>query len=199
MNRRIVHIICGGRNSGKTIFSRYLQLGKKNIFRICKEELVYSVGIDRRSNNELLSIASLLLKLGDIVLDDESNNKARNRIEAVKALQGEFVDVYAYIMKRPVEQCYCDYYSDKEIEASHRGLQFPTLKEGFTKIISVTWEDSADAMVIAEERLTIKPKLTTVHQIAGDRPIIVKPKKKTIKHKLRQDRRVFRLKNHNDR
>lgn len=194
MNHRILHIVCGGINVGKSTFSKYLQLGKKNVFRICKEELDYSIGLDHRDNRVLLTMASMLIKLGDVVLDDISYNRAKDRVMAIKALKTEFIDVYAYVIKRPVEQCYDEFHTDKTVQHSHKRLEFPALREGISKVISVTWEDSTEALAIAGEKLMIKPKSNIVHQVKDDRPIIVKPKKKAIKHKFRQDRRTFKLK-----
>lgn len=194
MNHRILHIVCGGANTGKSIFSRYLQLGKKNVFRICKEELDYSIGLDHRDSRTLLSVAAMFIKLGDIVLEDISYNRAENRVKAIKALKTEFIDVYAYVVKRPVEQCYDEYHTEKAVQQSIKHLEFPTLREGVAKVISVTWEDSTEALAITGEKLMIKPKLVVIHQVKNERPIIVKPKKKAIKHKFRQDRRTFKLK-----
>ena len=75
MNRRIIHVVCGGINTGKTAFSRYLQIGKKNVFRLCKEELMFSIGIGEHTN-QIMMLASLFIKLGDVVLDDISYNQS---------------------------------------------------------------------------------------------------------------------------
>jgi hypothetical protein len=186
--------VCGGINAGKSTFSRYLQLGKKNVFRVCKEELNYSVGFGQRDGHIVLSIASMLIKQGDVVLDDISYNRSATRVKAIKALKTEFIDVYAYIIKRPVDQCYDEYHTKKSVEYSHKQMEFPTLKEGITKVISVNWEDSTEPLDLDGEKLMTKPKLSIIHQAHDDRPIIVKPKKKAIKHKFRQDRRTFSLK-----
>jgi hypothetical protein len=196
MNPRMLHVVCGGHNVGKTTFARYLQVGKKNVRRVCMEDLNYSIGMRSNNDNFFYALLTLLFVDGDVVIDGGDHNNAAQRVKTLKSLDrlGVSYRAFAYVIKRPVEQCYDDVYSDDEVDFSHQ-IQYPALREGFEKIMSVTWTDSTESMLYGDEAMMIKPEIITIHEIPSNRPIVVKPKKKTIKRKLERGRQnLFRPK-----
>jgi hypothetical protein len=136
----MLHVVCGGHNVGKTTFARYLQVGKKNVRRVCMEDLNYSIGMRSNNDNFFYALLTLLFVDGDVVIDGGDHNNAAQRVKTLKSLDrlGVSYRAFAYVIKRPVEQCYDDVYSDDEVDFSHQ-IQYPALREGFEKIMSVTW------------------------------------------------------------
>jgi len=190
MNRRILHVICGGLNSGKTTFARYLQIGKKDVYRICVEELEYSIGIEEHKIFRALLV--ILLQMGDVVVDGLENNSASYRKTIISMAASPEIDVYAYAVRRDVDKCVDENYSEDEIIASQQ-IDFPSLAEGFNKIMVVEWEDSTEPMIYGDEPLLIKPTIKIVEKLSDDRPAVVRPKKRAIKHKLERGRQnLFR-------
>jgi hypothetical protein len=195
VNRRIIHIICGGHNTGKTTFAKYLQSGKKNIFRICTEELEFSTGF-KEEHILLRSMLATLLPRGDIIIDDNRCHLKRERLLVNNVINriNRSAAVFCYVVKRPVADCFDDYYSEEEIEQSHT-VEFPTLSEGYAKVISVSWSGSSEAVEYGEDAMMIKPELTIVEEIKDERPAVVEPVKKGGKRKLRRGRQdLFRPK-----
>jgi hypothetical protein len=171
-------------------------MGKKNIRRVSMNELDYSIGIGRSNDSFFYSLLTLLLVDGDVIIDDIDHNDAAQRIKTLRNLGRLSVTyrAHAYVVKRPLERCYDDYYSDDEVDLSHQ-IQYPQLNEGFERIMSVSWADSTTPMVYGEDALMIKPEIITVHEIPNNRPVVVKPKKRAIKRKLEHGRQnLFRPK-----
>ena len=194
MNHRVLHILCGGIKSGKTTFARYLQIGKKNVFRICMDEIKYSVGFGQYDDRLYKILLTSLLRMGDIVVDGTDLNLSKRRKETIKVIKQLGVDVYAYVIKRPLDECVDEYHTKEEIHASGQ-IQFPKLIEGFTKVMAVKWEDSAEPITYGDETMMIKPTISVVEEKQDKKPIVVKPKKKEIKRKLERGRQnLFRPK-----
>jgi hypothetical protein len=175
-NPRIIHILCGASLSGKTMFSRYLQAGKKNVFRLSVEELIYSIGLTDNDPKVYHDLIRFMTMRGDVVVDSQNNNIPNERRRIVLALRRLSIPykVYGYIIKRP------------EIDSEY--IKWPDLVEGFNKIMAVSWEDSVSPMTYGEDVLSVKPKIITIKEDKIDQPIIRVQKKKTVKDKLHRGR-----------
>jgi len=187
---RTLHIVCGGHNAGKSVFSRYLQIGKKNIYRLCFEEVAYSIGVGPNQDKIFYQMLMLFLNSGDAIVEGIRFNDREMRERVITIAGAMSPRIVAYVMKRPVEDCYDEYYSNDEVEISHT-LDYPKLDEGVNRVISVSWVDSTEPVVYGDEVLMVKPKLTTVYEIDDKSPIVVKPKKNIIKRKLERNKRSY--------
>ncbi len=196
MNPRVLHILCGGYNVGKTTFARYLQVGKKKVRRICMEELTYSIGLNPKNDDFFFAMVMMLLD-GDVIIDGVDNNTRVQRMRVLKGLDRLRANfrAFAYVIKRPPEHCHDEYHSEDEVIFSQYEVEYPDIREGFDRIMTVTWEDSTEFLRYGEESLLIKPKIVVVSEIPSSKPVIVKPKKGMVKRKLERGRQnLFRPK-----
>jgi len=189
---RTLHIICGGHNAGKSVFSRYLQIGKKNIYRLCFEEIAYTIGVGPNQDKIFYQILLLFLNNGDTIIEGVRFNSSEIRKKAIAVARSIANRVIVYAVKRPVEQCHDDDYTKEEVEASHI-IQYPRLNEGVNKIISVSWINSTEPVTYGDEALMVKPELATIYEVENKSPIVVKSKKNIIKRKLERNKRHFMI------
>jgi hypothetical protein len=194
MNRRIVHIVCGGINSGKTTFAKYIQLSKRNVYRISIEELEYSIGVSLNDNRILAALILTSLQLGDVIIDGLRCNSAIFRKILLSIIHSIDVDAYAYVLRRDADQCVDEFHGVDEIKASNN-IDFPSISEGIYKVSIVEWEISTEPIVYGDEPLMIKPIIKIIDKAKDDMQAVVRSKKKIIKHKLEHGRQnIFRPK-----
>jgi adenylate kinase family enzyme len=182
-NPRTIHLLLGGHNVGKTTFARFLQIGKHNIYRISVDELMESTGA--KKVDWFYALCHLFLVHGDLIIDDVIHNKSSIRKQLINDLTKrdlEFI-IYAYVVKRPVDHCFDEFYDKEDIIDSHN-IEFPKLIEGIDKILSVTWEESRDAVSYGGEMVAIKPKIEVIEEAPPS--VIVRSKKKIVKNKLKR-------------
>lgn len=156
------------------------------------DEIKYSVGATQYSDELYNTLTISLLKMGDVIIDGIDLNKLIERKKTIRLLRNIDVGIYAYVMKRPIEDCLDGDYTKDEIIASSN-IDFPKLSEGLTKVMTVRWDRTVETISYGGESIAAKPIITVVEEVNKDRLTVVKPKKRKIKRKLERGRQnLFR-------
>lgn len=165
--------------SGKSLFSRYLQGIKKNLFRVSTRDIFKMVDSKYREEHvpKYLVIQELLvlrlLEFGSVIVDN-MNLTARERASVIRPTKLVYNDLQVtfYQMSRTLDHCKKDNQKrpiidndgffqrvpDNVMDELYKGYELPQLSEDVNVINGVKWEHS-DAFKIGNLTVNHKPKI----------------------------------------